>query len=52
VTPTWVKDAFFIRGDVSIVHLTNFVAGSDIGFGIGGTNTNQVRGAIEAGFMF
>ena len=52
VTPTWVKDAFFLRGDVSIVHLTNFVTGSDIGFGIGGTNTNQARGVIEAGFMF
>ena len=52
VTPTWVKDAFFIRGDVSIVHLTNFVAGSSIGFGIGGANTNQARAVIEAGFMF
>ena len=52
VTPTFVKDAFFIRGDVSIVHLSNFVVGSDIGFGRGGTNTNQARGAIEAGFMF
>ena len=52
VTPTWVKDAFFLRGDVSIVHLTNFVTGSDVGFGIGGTNTNQARGVIEAGFMF
>jgi hypothetical protein len=52
VTPTWVKDAFFLRGDVSIVHLTNFVVGSSVGFGIGGSNTNQARGAIEAGFMF
>jgi hypothetical protein len=54
VTPTWVKDAFFLRGDVSIVHITNFVAGSpgSIAFGIGGTNTNQARGVIEAGFMF
>jgi hypothetical protein len=52
VTPTWVKDAFFLRGDVSIVHLTNFVAGSSIGFGINGTGTNQTRGVIEAGFMF
>ncbi len=52
VTPTWVKDAFFLRGDLSIVHLTSFTAGTDVGFGIGGTNTNQVRGAIEAGFMF
>lgn len=52
VTPTWVKDAFFLRGDVSVVHLTNFTPGSDIGFGIGGTNTNQARGVIEAGFLF
>ena len=52
VTPTWVKDAFFLRGDISIVHLTNFVPGTSVGFGIGGTNTNQTRGAIEAGFMF
>jgi Putative beta-barrel porin-2, OmpL-like. bbp2 len=52
VTPTWVKDAFFLRGDISIVHLTNFVTGSSIGFGIDGANTNQTRGAIEAGFMF
>jgi hypothetical protein len=51
VTPTWVKDAFFIRGDISIVHLTNFTTG-DTGFGVGGTGTNQARGVIEAGFMF
>jgi hypothetical protein len=50
VTPTWVKDAFFLRGDISVVHITDMVAGS--GFGIGGTNTNQTRGVIEAGFMF
>jgi len=52
VTPTWVKDAFFLRGDVSIVHLTNFVAGTSVGFGIGHANTNQARGVIEAGFTF
>jgi hypothetical protein len=52
VTPTWVKDAFFLRGDISVVHLSSFVAGSDIGFGIGGTGTNQARGVIEAGFLF
>ncbi len=51
VTPTWVKDAFFLRGDLAVVHLTNFTTG-DVGFGIGGSNTNQFRGAIEAGFMF
>jgi hypothetical protein len=54
VTPTWAKDAFFLRGDVSIVHLTNFTAGAPntFGFGINGANTNQARGVIEAGFMF
>jgi hypothetical protein len=52
VTPTWVKDAFFLRGDISIVHLTNFVPGTSVGFGIGGASTNQARGVIEAGFMF
>jgi hypothetical protein len=52
VTPTWAKDAFFLRGDISIVHLSNFVVGSDAGFGIGLSNTNQARGVIEAGFMF
>ena len=52
VTPTWIKDGFFVRGDVAIVHITNFTTGSSAGFGIGGTNTNQVRGVIEAGFLF
>jgi hypothetical protein len=49
-TPTWVKDAFFLRGDFSIVHITSLTAGS--GFGLGGTSTNQARGVIEAGFLF
>jgi hypothetical protein len=50
VTPTWVKDAFFLRGDFSFVHITDLVSGS--GFGTTGANTNQARGAIEAGFTF
>ena len=50
VTPTWVKDAFFLRGDFSFVHVTDLTTGA--GFGINGANTNQARGAIEAGFMF
>jgi hypothetical protein len=49
-TPTWVKDAFFLRGDFSYVHIADLVAGS--GFGTTGSNTNQARAAIEAGFMF
>ena len=51
-TPTWVKDAFFVRGDVSVAHVTNFTPGAGFAFGIGGTNTNQFRGVIEAGFLF
>ncbi len=50
VTPTYVKDGFFIRGDFSIVHATNFAQGS--AFGTTGLNATQPRGAIEAGFMF
>jgi hypothetical protein len=50
VTPTWAKDAFFLRGDVSVVHLVDATPG--FGFGISGANTNQTRGVIEAGFMF
>jgi Putative beta-barrel porin-2, OmpL-like. bbp2 len=49
-TPTWVKDAFFIRGDFSYVHATNLVPND--GFGTQGNNSNQARGAIEAGFLF
>ena len=48
VTPTFAKDGFFIRGDFSIVHATNFTAA----FGPLGTNATQARGVIEAGVMF
>jgi hypothetical protein len=50
VTPTYVKDGFFIRGDFSIVHATNSTPGAV--FGPLGTNVNQPRGVLEAGFMF
>jgi hypothetical protein len=50
VTPTYVKDGFFIRGDFSYVHLGSSTPG--FGFGLAGTKTNQPRGAIEAGVMF
>ncbi len=50
VTPTYVKDAFFLRGDFSIVHATSSVPG--FGFGSSGTDNNQPRGVLEAGFMF
>jgi hypothetical protein len=50
VTPTYRKDAFFLRGDLAIVHATNMVPG--FGFGTIGQNATQPRGVVEAGFMF
>ena len=50
VTPTYRKDAFFLRGDLAIVHATNMTPGA--GFGTAGLDTNQPRAVIEAGFMF
>jgi hypothetical protein len=52
ITPTYVKDAFFIRGDFSIVHATNFDPTTGFAFGPDGTKLNQPRGVIEAGFLF
>jgi hypothetical protein len=52
VTPTYVKDAFFIRGDFSIVHVTNFDTTTGFAFGPTGLKLNQPRGVLEAGFMF
>jgi len=51
VTPTYVKDAFFIRGDFSIVHATDTTPAFAV-FGTTGLKVNQPRGVIEAGFMF
>ena len=50
VTPTYIKDDFFIRGDFSLVDATKSTPGS--AFGPLGTKTNQPRGVIEAGFLF
>ena len=50
VTPTYRKDAFFLRGDLAIVHATSMTAG--LGFGTTGRSANQPRGVMEAGFMF
>src|SRR5258707_2531413 len=46
VTPTYVKDSFFIRGDFSIVHATSSTPGSV--FVASELNTYQPRGHIEA----
>ena len=50
VTPTYRKDAFYLRGDLSIVHAIDETPGFT--FGTTGTEVNQPRGVIEAGFMF
>ncbi len=50
MTPTYRKDAFFLRGEFSIVHATSSTPGSV--FGPAGLNVNQPRGLVEAGFMF
>jgi hypothetical protein len=50
VTPTYQKSGFFLRGDLSVVDLRNATPGLE--FGGLGANGNQVRGMIEAGFMF
>jgi Putative beta-barrel porin-2, OmpL-like. bbp2 len=50
VTPTYRKDAFFLRGDLAIVHATDSTPG--FAFGTSGTSVNQPRGVLEAGFMF
>jgi hypothetical protein len=50
VTPTYRKDAFFLRGDFAIVHAIDATPGAV--FGTTGTNVNQPRGVLEAGFMF
>jgi Putative beta-barrel porin-2, OmpL-like. bbp2 len=50
VTPTYRKDAFFLRGDLAVVHATSMTPG--FGFGTSGQSANQPRGVVEAGFMF
>lgn len=50
VTPTFQAGGFFIRGDVSWVHASNYTTG-DV-FGGTGMNNNQPRAMAEIGFMF
>jgi len=50
VTPGYQKGIFFARGEVSYVGLSNITPG--LGFGADGTQTNQVRFAIESGLIF
>ena len=50
VTPTYRRDAFFLRGDLAVVHASSMTPG--FGFGTAGQSANQARGVLEAGFMF
>ena len=50
VTPTFQSGGFFVRGDVSIVHINSLVAGA--GFGPNGADASQFRAMGEIGFIF
>lgn len=50
VTPTYQRGVFFARGDVSLVHAGSSTAGA--AFGPKGADTSQLRGLLEAGFLF
>ncbi len=50
LTPTYQDKAFFARAELSAVGATTMAVGS--GFGSTGSDAHQVRGLVEAGFMF
>jgi hypothetical protein len=50
LTPTFQFERFFLRGDLSWVQANSITPG--FAFGLSGTNQNQPRGVIEAGFLF
>lgn len=49
-TPTYQRQRFFVRGDVSFVQATSIAPGD--AFGSDGTKQNQPRGVLEVGFLF
>ena len=49
-TPTYQRQRFFVRGDVSFVQATSITPGD--AFGSDGTKQNQPRGVLEVGFLF
>jgi hypothetical protein len=49
-TPTFQYGGFFFRGDVSYVHAGSYAPGTV--FGSSGTDSDQVRGIAEVGFIF
>ena len=50
LTPTFQYGRFFVRGDLSWVHVTDFTPGSV--FGSSGGNNDQPRAVGEIGFLF
>lgn len=49
-TPTYQDGAFFARGEFSLVRGGTITPGD--AFGPEGTNSSQIRGLVEAGFLF
>lgn len=49
-TPTWQKQRFFARGDVSLVHAMSITDSN--AFGKSGSKQNQFRGVLEIGLLF
>jgi hypothetical protein len=49
-TPTYQKGGMFLRGDLGLVHVSDYTQGSV--FGKSGTEASQFRGVLEFGFIF
>ncbi|MGC2502133.1 MAG: outer membrane beta-barrel protein [Silvibacterium sp.] len=49
-TPTFQRQRFFARGDISIVRAMSFTVGD--AFGQAGADSTQARGVLELGFLF
>jgi hypothetical protein len=50
VTPTYQKGGMYLRGDLAVVHASDYAPGAV--FGKTGMNENQFRGVLEFGFIF
>jgi len=49
-TPTFQYGGFFVRGDISYTHASSYAPGTV--FGGSGTDSDQIRGIAEVGFIF
>jgi hypothetical protein len=49
-TPTYQRQRFFVRGELSFVRAESITPGA--AFGSAGTEPNQARGVLELGFLF